>query len=303
MATRRLVMVVVVLVAATGLVRAEVNQDFRGKQFNQNVFRLEGSKPGEYVHPEDEGLRISVPEAGPKTPVGIVLRTPPRGDFVAAIDYELLSANSPKAGSGVGISVYLGLDSADHDGVILARVQPEKGGQIFSLRHLANDRSGKRVQKSFNKIGVLSGGQAGTLRLARSGGILTASIAEEPSAEFRVLGTLSVGTDDVRVLRVAADPGNVSASVDVRITDFRLQTQEDLGTSVAGASRFWVIWVLGGGLSGFAVALLVIWARAPKQTPVRHGRAAAAETDQSDDADSESRPSRTIRRDSKRIEA
>lgn len=71
----------------------EVDFDFRGKRFDASIFRTEQiSEP--FVHPEERGLRITMPgKDGPSPPraTGIYLPTVLSGDFEITVGYEVLA--------------------------------------------------------------------------------------------------------------------------------------------------------------------------------------------------------------------
>lgn len=222
------------LLIALGLVfflsshsNAQFPYTFRNGSFDETIFKLEGRLAERYVNPAEDGLRIALPDkGGPTAPVGIRLRRPLMGNFEVTVGYELLKAGSAASKRWVGISAYLMFKSPLKDGVSLARFQSDDGGQVYALLHMQEDANGKRTLKTNKGRDVLAKSGLGTFRLTRDGDTLTASVAEDATADFSVLGELQIGLDTVSLVRIAADPGGVESPVDVRLLSFNLLTTQ-----------------------------------------------------------------------------
>lgn len=290
---------------------AEVHQDFRQKQFNPQLVRMVGPNVAKYVQREPEGLRIVLPQGGgPKGPVGVAGLSFLRGDFTATVDYEVLAATPPPADKAVGVTAYVMLDGPTQDGIMLGRFHQADAPPFYRISHMVKGEGGKRQGKWFDRAPTTPETVAGTLRLGRVGPVLTLSAAARGSADFRTLASLTVGTDDVQLLRIAAEPDGADTPVDVRVTDLRIRADQllsegearatrrtvaaggspsqprpaadepepDQGTRPMTGSRKWVLWgALGGGI---VLALVGVGVRAAKR---RSGPPGAAHSDGASD--------------------
>jgi len=235
----------------------EIHYDFRGKKFDDKVFQFEGPNAAKIVKMEEEGLRITLtPEFGARKPVGIWLREWIKGDFIATVAYELLETATPPADSGLGVSLYVMLNSPVRDGINLGFFIREKEGHVFSISHMVDDKKeGRRVGKNFETFPAKSASIKGKLRVERVGSMLTQSVAEGNSSVFKQIAQLDVGPDDVRNLRFAADPGNGINFVDARITDFMIQTERMIPAGrpaelPGGIPGYWLVF---GGIAAVAI--------------------------------------------------
>jgi hypothetical protein len=241
---------------------SEMHQDFRGKKFNDQLFRFEGPNAAQYIRPEPDGLRITLPaDSGPKKPVGIVLREGIHGDFSATVTYNLLHADKPDKGSGVGVSIYLMLNSTARDGINFGRFHRRTGDHVFDVAHMVNNDTGGRSSKGSHFRPADQDILTGKMRVMRNGPLLTLSASEGDSGAFQQIAQIDVGIDPVRMLRIAADQGNSDSSVDVRIIDFRVEAEKFASAgSFPTGSGYWY-WLLFGGviLLGGLIVLVRFW--------------------------------------------
>ena len=81
----------------------EILVDFRRDKVEQSEFNWDGAKAEEFIKPEAEGLRwrFTVGRA-PKKAVGVSWKTRLDGDFTVTAQYEILRADKPAQGIGVG---------------------------------------------------------------------------------------------------------------------------------------------------------------------------------------------------------
>src|SRR5262249_37831471 len=89
----------------------EFVQDFRGALEIKPPLTYFGRNAEKYVRLEPEGLRITTPVIQGEAGFGVVLPVRLRGDFEVAVSYELLRAERPTAGHGVGVQIAIGTDS------------------------------------------------------------------------------------------------------------------------------------------------------------------------------------------------
>jgi hypothetical protein len=85
-------------------------QDFRGRPIDRGFFKLTGHQS--QIKEEAEGLRITLPAQGAKPmPTGLVANFRVAGDFEITTSYELLKADQTADGSGVGVQLYIVMES------------------------------------------------------------------------------------------------------------------------------------------------------------------------------------------------
>ena len=169
---------------AVGAARAEeLNFDFRGKKFDEGLFRIQGPTPDQYIQFEDEGLRIRFPAGnGPKNAVGPNWKCRVRGDFTASVHYEILKADpSPQ---GTGVELYLWLDNETRDGLPLSRLVLPAGEMAFTAQVRAGPND-KRRSVGYKLLLATPASNRGRLRLERQGEVFIASFAEGDTEPFQ----------------------------------------------------------------------------------------------------------------------
>jgi hypothetical protein len=218
----------VLCIAAPALGQEKRSFDFRGARFNPDYFRQGGPTPDKYIKPEAEGLGLRYTGANaPPTnnPSCVFWRYRVRGDFVATARYEILKCEPPTRGTFyTGAELYVRLDNADADAVMLGRGIHANGSAALVFKLLARDAAGKRVAKDFIRLDTTKRSLRGRLRLARTGPVITGSFAEADDPEFTEVQHSEIGTADIRLVRMTATAGNdAGAVVDMRILDFQLE--------------------------------------------------------------------------------
>jgi hypothetical protein len=198
-------------------------QDFRIKGLDPEVFALTGQDAAQCVKVEPEGVRITLP-AGRKSAstVGLVLRAPVQGDFEITTGYEILQADPPKAGIGAGFTTYLMTNSPTKEATEFFHFVRPSGSEAYGCARLTTTPDGRRIMMPGLDLAdhpVL--GKAGQMRVTRVGSQTVLSAAREGSSDFKGLYQFDLGSADVVVLRVGANPGNVPNPLDVRLRDFR----------------------------------------------------------------------------------
>jgi prepilin-type N-terminal cleavage/methylation domain-containing protein/prepilin-type processing-associated H-X9-DG protein len=288
---------VVFLAGGQALWAQELLFDFRGGQFNDQLFRFVGERATEIITRDAGGLRWHFTQGkAPRQPVGIHWRSGISGDFVATARYEMAS------GAAAGFEIYLMLDNPTKDGVALAHLwqttlppasslpQASDDGKavaapwsasdatLITFNHMTNTPEGKRFAKVNRNVFVSPGNQGGRLRLAREGDTIIASRADGDDQQFTELIRAEVGVNDIRMVRMAGlSLGQAGSELDMLLLEARLdavvpELQGKGGTVVK--KRGWLLW--GGILTVFAIALgtaallVVRKRRAPRQSQAEH---------------------------------
>jgi hypothetical protein len=196
---------------------AEFHPDFRAPDLIGSVMRPIG--PG--LHQDDQGVRITLPAGkGKLRPTGLMTSTAIRGDFEATLTYEILQADRPRTGYGVGVSLYAAIDPNNYSGVSLARRLVPDGTTQFVSNRMQPVAPRDWVRH------VPSVADKGKLRIRRVGAVVQFLFHEEPAPDFVLLNEVNFGADDVRLIQVGANAGNSDAGLDVRLLDFTLLARE-----------------------------------------------------------------------------
>jgi hypothetical protein len=220
----RVGLVVLLALCSTPARAEEIAYDFRGQPYDGQQFRPTGSNHGKVVQSEPRGLRITLPaDHVNKQPVGLALATGVRGDFEITMDFEILQVDTPTAGYGAGVSIYIASVAPTQDAATIARIVRPDGAQIYNFHHATTPADGKRQHRSeflhtqvpFNK-----------LRLVRTGTNLIYQFAQGDSNVFQDAHEVELGTEDLETVRFAADNGGSPTLVDVRIKAVNIKADE-----------------------------------------------------------------------------
>jgi hypothetical protein len=198
-------------------------QDFRGRNVNAAFFLFTGPNARQLLQTEPAGLRVSLPadNTTKPQPTGLVTKFRVQGDCEITLAYELLEADRPARGPGVGVTLYVVTDTPTKETVLLGRVHQGDGHHYICSR-ATTDAAGKR---RFSTRPYPTEARSGQLRLVRRGAVVSYQVAEDNKNEFRELQQLELGTEDLVTIRAAADPGQLGSRVDVRIPEFEIRAQ------------------------------------------------------------------------------
>ncbi len=151
-------------------------------------------------------------------PVGLVMTSPVRGDFEITAGYQLLHADRPAAGYGVGFEIFIRTDTPTNESITFSRVVRVEEGDVYSC-----SRNTIREGKPYHSVKyVPTSSAAGRLRLTRRGAEVAFAAAENGRDAFQVLCRYTLGADDLNMVRIAAQPGRAPAAVDLRIVDLTI---------------------------------------------------------------------------------
>ena len=200
-------------------VLTEFYQDLRASRVPTPPLAVFGAKPELAVRPDDRGLHVRV-DANPEQTqrIGLDLHARVRGDFEITAAYEILRADRPKDGHGVGLCLIVDLDAATGDVLELMRASRVHEGDVYGCCR----KTVEAGKEQYHHQWYPSGSRAGHLRLTRTGGELTYSARDGGADAFKVLQRLKCGTQDVKQVRFAAYMGFAQNSVDVILKDLRI---------------------------------------------------------------------------------
>jgi hypothetical protein len=197
----------------------EFSHNFRGRRMPPaERMDLAGLDPMVEVTPEEEGLRIKVHADRGRDGVGLQSRLRLTGDFEITASYEILSADLPTRGYGVGVNLSVSPGDWKNKRAGIARYWTVRNGSGFQSMIL--DRTAPKPVEQF--AWEPSETRQGQLRLRREGATLLYLVNEGLGQPFREVFHCDYGVEDIDMLRLVANPGNSPAAVDVRLFDIQL---------------------------------------------------------------------------------
>lgn len=247
--------------------------------------------------PEEGGLRIKILPNRGKDGAGVQTKFALTGDFEITAAYEILSADKPTTGYGVGVFLTISPANWRAKRAGLARCWTTQNGSGFQPLIIMTEprqlNRGDWVDTETMK---------GQLRFRREGAQLYYLVNDEVGKPFREIFHYEYGTDNVDSVRLVANPGTSSAALDVRLLDIQMHwgglpthARTDPATAPVAAdpatagtapetgseppSRGWVntVLVLGLGLTILLVAALglFLFMRQRQGSPMPESKAAA----------------------------
>ncbi len=199
-----------------------IDQDFRGAGDLPPGFILYGEE-GAAIRRDDEGLRVTLPAPRKGRDVaGVTLPMRVAGDFEITTGYELLEANRPTAGHGVGFELSLTIDTPRRQSLGFSRLTRVKEGDVYWSARVTTDENDKQ---QYQHKSSSTNARSGRMRLVRSGEVVTYWAADGASGVFQRLFDQHLGTEDVTSIRLAASPGWAANPVDIRIKGLRVRAR------------------------------------------------------------------------------
>jgi hypothetical protein len=259
----------------------EFYQDFRGAQPLHPALKLVGPDADEVARPEAEGLRITLPATRPvNQPVEVVATFTVSGDFEITGTFELLSADHPTKGYGVGVSLNVADSDARNDFVKVARAKLVQAGSVFHSESWSGGPG-----NNYRKRTKPTEARLGQLRLVRKGAGIRYQAAEGLGGDFQEIDAQDqFGTEDMaHVHFVVADSGTPGNAVDARLVDLRIRAANLIPDPTAGAAPAVAAagparpsgsrgWLVGAGILALVVLASVAAGlavrRRPRKVPV-----------------------------------
>jgi serine/threonine protein kinase len=250
--------------AAPTNLKATFHQDLRMAELTTPLLR----PIGEEVRFERSGVRITMaPENRVPRPTGIVANFKVQGDFEITGTYEILKADRPKTGYGVGVSMYAAINPDDNDAVSLARRVMTSGKTMF-----LSDRMQPPNEPPPHKTNTLaSRTTTGELRLKRVGAQILFLVREGDDRQFALVEALPWKRFDIRWIQFGGNTGSAkNCGLDVRLLDLTIraealpgavETVEDSSTGEVGVfgKRGWLTAGLVMGLTLSICIFVGVW--------------------------------------------
>ncbi len=149
-----------------------------------------------------------------KDKAGLKLAYRLAGDFDVTAGFEILQADRPTEGYGLGFSLFLDTASSIGEGLGLERLNHIEKNDILSSFHMTPGENGER---DFHHKWHPSAMRSGRLRIIRSAGQSTFWAAEGDAGEFQRLPLDQRFAAATTTVWVAAFPGAAHNPVDLRI--------------------------------------------------------------------------------------
>lgn len=199
----------------------EFYHDFRGKPLPKEL-HLTGKREPEFLKFEPEGLRVTLPETFIHEFGGVSVRSSFgfKGDFEITAGFEILHADVPGKGFGVGASMHMAQAQPGTQMATLARVVRAGPSQVLVWERTPN--KGEKylggVRKCSDKVLRLRFRRAGsTLHYLWAPGL--------EGGEFEEIGVQKeFGDADMNAVRINTITGREPCKADVRFIDFRIRS-------------------------------------------------------------------------------
>jgi hypothetical protein len=226
----------------------DFHHDFRNAPLPDELWRQPGNYPMIF---EKEGLRIKLPKDRKATgQVGVVTNFPVKGNFEITAAYEILHADQPTDGWGVGATLYVQADDQPGKNVAgIYRLNKVKGAQTIHWDRAVIRADGKRDYQSDR---IECNARLFRLRMTRNKQTLTCFWAPGLSGDdFREIGKTEFVSDDLRTVTLNTTTGSKPYELDVRLVDLRIRSgvkslsePESAPTSVERVQRRWRLWLV-----------------------------------------------------------
>lgn len=191
---------------------------------------------------ENGGARVLIPAGQGKIPTtGVSAAFQIKGDFEITASYEILKAEKPTDGYGVGVSMFVAINP-DNDGklaVSLSRRLMPKGNQQFLAHRMKPDGEPKDLYRTRP-----AKANTGKLRVKRVGSRVSFYVADGDAdfvpiyvdAKAKKLDT-DWGGDEIRYFQIGGDAGDSEAALDLRILDLTVHAEELPGLSASTPAK------------------------------------------------------------------
>jgi Protein of unknown function (DUF1583)/Glycosyltransferase family 87 len=250
-----------------GLVGA-IYHDFRVEGM-PGAFTVDNDPYSELIHADRGGLRITLPKIRDQyRPTSVNVPVYLQGDFEVTTGFEIIEAEQPDTGFGVGI--LLTMTGAPRAGSFrIGRMTRPYDQQL-----LLWDRWKKEADemKEVEENVTASTAKTGRLRLTRTGPIVHYLWSPQTTGDdFQELGESNVGADAIRQIRLTTETGEQPCQLDVRFVDLRIRGQGITAglPQPPKVSREW-LWLWAAGLSLPLICCLAVLRSVRQQQ--RHGK-------------------------------
>jgi hypothetical protein len=201
----------------------DVHHDFRGQPLPESLTLFQ-PKDQSYIHPEAEGLRITLPkERKDLAAVGLARTAVIRGDFEITLTYEILEAEAPPQFTfGVGVNIYVKKAEPRAEGATLCRLVRDNGQQVvfFDRSHVLPGK-----EPAFTGDAAPCADKVGRLRLHRTGTVLHYLRAPGIAGDdFEEVHRCEFGAEDIQRVELRGTTGRYPCKLDARLLEVRIRS-------------------------------------------------------------------------------
>jgi hypothetical protein len=200
----------------------EYSQPFTGKTENIPGWEVLNSGAEQNVRFEAAGLRITLPPglAGGHPVTGLITGFGVQGDFEITLSFEIIKEADEGTNRTV-LDLVITKDVPKADVATIGRLMSPKDGRRFiGWSSMWDNVTEKKVPHPISRP---TKAMTGRLRLVRSGADLHYGFSEEFDGYFRYFKRFPFGPEDLRRVRIVGATGGDKATLDVRVTDFRIR--------------------------------------------------------------------------------
>ena len=233
----------------------EFRHDFRGRPLPAELTPFNG-EDGRFFREEPEGLRIVIPDTWEHPWGGIGFRTSfgLLGDFEITTTFELLHADTPPHGYGVGLCLYAA--KAGGGGASLCRLR-RRGDRDLLLWDHSQAGTGKGGPPVYEDS-LPCPDKSGRLCLKRVGPMVhylwSAGLEGGPYTE---LAKVDYGDGAVDRIRLAGVTGRQPFNLDVRLLELHVRSKSadpTIQTAMGSPRRSWKLWAVAAIFLGLGLA-------------------------------------------------
>lgn len=206
----------------------EFHHDFRGKPLPEQLTPFQAEK-GKFFREEPEGLRITIPETWIHPWGGIGFRTSfgLAGDFEVTTTIDILQADAPPQGYGVGFCLYV---AKSNGGASCSRLLRSGGREVVLWDIARSEDKGPKVVEGTSPCTA----RTLRLRMKRSGRTLHYLWAPGTTGGmFEEFRKVDFGDEPVERVRLAALTGRQPCNLDIRLLDLHIRSQTSDGMPTA----------------------------------------------------------------------
>ncbi len=248
----------------------EYRCDFRDGRYDYRWLHLEPNGPlASLAKPDRRGLRIAIPPKTDCRGVGAFTLFGVHGDFEVTASFEILRADRPREGDGVGPELYLrAVDGWDHYASMARMLRADHAEPQLRVAWGEKGDGRPRSPGARDRTDL----KAGRFRIARAGSTVHYLVAANESDAFREVARNEFGTGDLNTVRLMALVNGSGAALDVLWTDLTIRAEALPGFTDGRPPEpqraSW--WLLLAGLSGVTALGIGVWwigARRAAMTP------------------------------------
>jgi serine/threonine protein kinase len=233
----------------------DVYFDFRGKPLPPELM-LTPAGSDRFVRSEPEGLRITLPRnRDDLSPVAVGTRFGIQGDFEITVALEILQAERPRDGFGVGASLFINKVDPPTEGATFGRLL-RAGGKEVVFWDQGFGKSAEQMQYDIDFRPCTD--KVLRLRLKREGDQLLYLLGTGLAGEsFEELSPKTFGPKDIQQVLVRVTTGKQPCSVDVRLIDLRIRSGATPANPIAATATPVYLWLLAASVIALAITFVL----------------------------------------------